>query len=103
MFAGAFSGLETDNSDYVASASLGYQGFSIGVGARFDENNFDVRRADLQVASVTDTLSLSARYSFIEAQPQYGFSENRQEIKGAASLKFAENWRASTSAYPPLP
>lgn len=98
VFAGAFSGLETDTSDYVASASLGYQGFSIGAGARFDEKNFEVRRADVQIASVTDTLSLSARYSYIEAQPQYGFAEDRQEIKGAATLKFAENWSASASS-----
>jgi LPS-assembly protein len=98
VFAGAYSGLETNTSDYVASASLGYQGFSIGAGARFDEKNFDVRRADVQVASVTDTLSLSARYSYIEAQPQYGFADDRQEVKGAATVKFAENWRASASA-----
>jgi LPS-assembly protein len=98
VFAGAFSGLETKTSDYVASASLGYQGFSIGAGARFDEKNLELRRADVQLASVTDSLSLSARYSYIKAQPQYGFAEDRQEVKGAANLKFAENWTASANA-----
>ena len=98
VFAGAFSGLETDNSDYVASASLGYQGFLIGTGARFDEKTFEVRRADVQLASVSESLSVSARYSFIQAQQNYGSPEDRQEIKGAASLKFADHWRASTNA-----
>jgi LPS-assembly protein len=98
VFAGAFSGLESKTSDYVASASLGYQGFSVGAGARFDEKNFEVRRADVQLAAVTDSLSVSARYSFIQAQPNYGFANDRQEIKGAASLRFAENWSASANA-----
>ncbi len=97
VFAGAFSGLETSTSDYVASASLGYQGFSIGAGARFDEKSFEVRRADIQLASITDNLTLSARYSFIDAQPNYGYGDDRQEIKGAAALKFAENWQATAS------
>jgi LPS-assembly protein len=47
---------------------------------------------------VTDSVSLSARYSFIQAQPDYGFANDRQEVKGSASLKFAENWHASASA-----
>ena len=46
----------------------------------------------------TDSLSLSARYSFIQAQPQYGYTNDRQEVKGTASLKFTENWRASANA-----
>ncbi len=98
VFAGAYSGLESKISDYVASASLGYQGYLLGAGARFDEKTFEVRRADVQVASVIDTLSISARYSFIQAQPDYGFANDRQEIKGSATLRFADHWSASTNA-----
>jgi LPS-assembly protein len=98
VFAGAFSGLETKASDYVASASLAYNEFAVSGGARFDEKTFELRRADVQASSRFEDLSLSARYTYIQAQPQYGFSNDRQEVKGAASLKFAENWTASANA-----
>lgn len=108
VFAGAYSGLETNRSDYVASLSLAYnapsgteafvQSWSAGAGARFDDTNFDLKRADLKVATAVNNLSLSARYSYIAAQRNYGYANDRQELKGAADLKLSENWKASANA-----
>ena len=38
-------------------------------------------------------VSVSGVYSFIEKQPDYGFATDRHEIRGTASVRFAENWR----------
>jgi LPS-assembly protein len=91
--AGAFSGLETDRSDYVAAASLtSPSGFSLGASGRFDEKSFRMRRGEVDAAYAGDIYSATLRYSYIEAQPAYGFDIDRHEIGGAARLKFDENW-----------
>jgi LPS-assembly protein len=99
-FVGAYSGLETDVSDFVASASLGRTGpdgraWRAGIGARFDEKTFDLRRTDITGAYGDGTFGLNARYSYIEAQPDYGLPIDRQEITAGASVKFAEYWTAN--------
>ncbi|MEO3387707.1 LPS-assembly protein LptD [Mesorhizobium sp. CAU 1741] len=92
---GAYSGLETDRSDYVAAANVvSPGGLALGAGGRFDEANFDLRRADLTAGVATTPVTLAATYSFIEEQPDYGFEEDRHEIRGSASVRFDENWRA---------
>jgi LPS-assembly protein len=108
VYAGAFSGLETDTSDFVASASVGYTvpkgsdalftSWSIGAGGRFDEETFAMRRGDVELTAANATASVALRYSFIDDQPNYGYSVNREEIKGSANLKFAEYWTASAAA-----
>ena len=35
---------------------------------------------------------MSARYAFIEAQPAYGFPNNRHEVTLRGLTRFAENW-----------
>jgi LPS-assembly protein len=107
VFAGAASGLETDVSDFVASASLAYAPvaetwltqFSIGTGARFDEDTFDLRRNDVRLAAGFATgTDISATYTFIEAQPLYGSQSDRRELRGAISQKLGEYWTASGNA-----
>ena len=95
VHAGAFSGLESNRSDYVASAGLvSPVGISVGVGGRFDEKNFDLRRIDATAGYSSQPVTVSASYSFIEKQPDYGYSTDRHEVSGSASLSFGENWRA---------
>lgn len=108
VFAGAYSGLETNVSDFVGSASLAYampagtnswlKSWSFGVGGRFDEQTFDVRRADATLALSGEATTLSARYSYIAAQPDYAFTADREELVGAISHKITENWTASAGA-----
>lgn len=91
--AGAFSGLETDRSDFVGMVGLATPGgLSLSVGARFDEEDFDIRRTDLQAGFNGQPVSVVTRYTFIEAQPLYGFANDRREITVGAVAKLHENW-----------
>jgi LPS-assembly protein len=93
--AGAYSGLDTDTSDYVGLAGFtAPNGLSASVGARFDEQTFEVRRAETKVGYFSAPLSVTAQYAFVQAQPLYGFSDDRREVTLAASGRFHENWRA---------
>jgi LPS-assembly protein len=69
-------------------------GLSLAAGARFDQSNFDLRRTDVSAAYTSRPLSVSGVYSFIEAQPDYGFADDRHEIRGRAKVKLLENWSA---------
>jgi LPS-assembly protein len=93
--AGAYSGLDTDTSDYVGLAGfIAPNGLSASVSARFDEQTFEVRRAETKVGYFSAPLSVTAQYAFIQAQPLYGFSQDRREVTLAASGRVHENWRA---------
>lgn len=91
---GAASGLQTDRSDYVASLGLVTPvGISFGAGARFDQANFKLRRTDISAGYNTNLIQTSAVYSYIDKQPEYGFSKERHEVRGTASVRIMENWR----------
>ncbi|MGB7431574.1 MAG: LPS-assembly protein LptD, partial [Ahrensia sp.] len=91
--AGRASGLETDRSDYVGSFGVTSDlGLSALASGRFDEQDFRLRRADMKLGYRNDIFSTSLNYAYIDAQPEYGFTGDRQEISSAASLKFAEDW-----------
>ncbi|HRP78921.1 MAG TPA: LPS-assembly protein LptD [Aquamicrobium sp.] len=90
---GAASGLDTDRSDYVGMVGLTSPvGLSLAAGARFDERTFDVRRTDVSAAYSSRPFSISGVYSFIEAQPDYGFADDRHEVRGRANVRLLENW-----------
>jgi LPS-assembly protein len=91
---GVESGLETAASDYVGLVGFATPfGVSASAGARFDEETFDVRRTEFKAGVNTEAIALSARYAFIDAQPLYGFPEDRQEVSVGSSARFNENWR----------
>lgn len=92
--AGAESGLETSTSDYVGLIGFSSpSGFSGSFSGRFDEQSFEVRRAEVKGAYSGLPVSLSAKYAFIQAQPLYGFTTDRHEVTLGASTHLAENWR----------
>ncbi len=91
---GAYSGLQNARSDYVGLVGLNSPtGFSASVSGRFDEQTLEVRRAEFKAAYSGLPISLSAKYAFIQAQPLYGFTTDRQEVTLGASTHLAENWR----------
>ncbi|TPL65883.1 LPS-assembly protein LptD [Mesorhizobium sp. B2-3-15] len=91
---GANSGLETTKSDYVGLFGItSPNGFAASVSGRFDEQSFEIRRAELKAAYSGLPVSLSAKYAFIQAQPLYGFTTDRHEVTLGASTHLAENWR----------
>ena len=97
--AGAYSGLESDVSDYVAQFGVGSPlGFSGVVGGRFDEESLALRRGEVKVGYTTAPVSVTAQYAFIEKQPLYGFASDRHEVTVGARTKVAENWTVFGSA-----
>nr|WP_309084146.1 LPS-assembly protein LptD [Chelativorans sp.] len=95
---GAYSGLETDVSDYVGLFGVTMpNGISFSTGARFDEKTFDLRRTDIRAGGTVGPVTATVQYAFIEAQPFYGFENDRQEISGQTSIRFHENWRGFAS------
>lgn len=102
--AGAYSGLETDVSDYVGLVGLASpNGFAVSAGARLDEKTLDLRRTDVKAAvplggfGVVDSVAASLQYAFIQAQPLYGFPEDRHEITGRTRVRFDQNWSGFAS------
>lgn len=91
---GADSGLDKRTSDYVGLVGFNSpSGFSGSLSGRFDEQTFEVRRAEVKAAYSSLPISLSAKYAFIEAQPLYGFTTDRHEVTLGASTHLAQNWR----------
>ncbi|MFN0263289.1 LPS-assembly protein LptD [Tepidamorphus sp. 3E244] len=89
------SGLESDRSDYVGAIYFSPNPiFRLAAKGRFDEDDFSLKRADLQAAVTTSRFSGSVTYSAIDAQPTLGYSDDREEIAGTASLKLHEYWSA---------
>jgi LPS-assembly protein len=95
---GAYSGLETDRSDYVALFGIrSPSGFAVSASGRFDEQTFETRRAELKAAYRFGQFSTSAQYAFIQKQPLYGFVEDRRELTLSGKFAFNENWSTFAS------
>jgi LPS-assembly protein len=93
---GLGSGLDTDQSDYVAR--LAYQPdriYTFTTRFRFDHDTFEVRRFEAEARANFDRWSVTALYGKYDAQPQLGFLERREGLLGSASYKLSANWIAS--------
>ncbi|SFI49286.1 LPS-assembly protein [Phyllobacterium sp. CL33Tsu] len=91
--AGAESGLDSARSDYVAMIGANRGGFTLTTGGRFDKDSFAVRRAEVASTETGKYGTLFVKYAFIDAQPTYGFSDDRHEATVGGSLKMTPNWR----------
>jgi len=91
--AGAESGLETRASDYVGMFGVNTpQGLSLSTSYRLDQKSLDYRRGDTAVGFSNDAFQAALTYTHIQAQPQYGFTTNQDEIQARAQVKFKEYW-----------
>jgi LPS-assembly protein len=91
---GAFSGLETPTSDYVGLFGLATPlGFSTSVSARLDEQTLDLRRAELKAGWSAQPVTVTAKFAYIQAQPLYGFPNDRNELSLGTSARLLDNWR----------
>jgi LPS-assembly protein len=92
---GAYSGLESTFSDYVAGLS-----FDSGVGprfegrARFDQQTFNLNRVELQATNAIGPVTASAAYLYLRENQNEGLLTSSSVVRGAASLNLSENWRA---------
>jgi len=96
---GLNSGLDTRASDYVARIS--YQPdriFTFTTRYRFGEENFDVKRFELEGKANFDRLSLQALYGNYAEQPELGFLTRREGILGGVSYKMTQNWAMIAAA-----
>lgn len=90
---GAYSGLETNTSDFVALAGIASpSGISASISGRFDENTFEARRTELKAGYSGTPVSVTSSYTFIQAQPLYGFDTDRHEVSLAATTKLGQYW-----------
>ncbi|MBX3575688.1 MAG: LPS-assembly protein LptD [Rhizobiaceae bacterium] len=97
--AGAFSGLETPKSDFVGLFGFATPfGLSSSVSARLDEQTLAVRRAEFRAGLVTDPVTITGKYAFIQKQPLYGFPTDRHETSFGATVKVHEFWSVFGSA-----
>jgi LPS-assembly protein len=90
---GLGSGLETNQSDYVARVS--YQPnrqFIYTSRFRFDEGDLSVRRFEFETQANFDRWTVSVLYGNYDAQPELGFLTRRQGILGTSRVKVAPNW-----------
>ena len=96
---GAQSGLEDDVSDIVSSVSLS-TAFGLGVNNenRFDNEDMALRRTTLGTTYENEAITASLAYTFIASQPAVGYDDDREQIGGVASYRFADNWSFSAGA-----
>ncbi len=90
---GLGSGLDTTRSDYVARIS--YQPnktYTFTSRFRFDNDNFAVRRLELEAMAKFDRWNVALLYGDYAAQPQLGFLDRRQGLLGSGSVKLDANW-----------
>jgi len=88
------SGLESDLSDYVGSLYLDTKyGVKLGTQARFDKDDFSINRLQAQASAIYGPVVSSVAYAFLDAQPNVGIDDTREELLGSASLRLQENWR----------
>ena len=92
---GAGSGLETNSSDFVGGLGVDLpNGFSLTAEGRFSVLDFEVERSDIGVMYTSHRFSTSVAHTTVQPQPGYGSSTSRNELKGAASVRFAKYWQA---------
>lgn len=96
---GAFSGLETNISDYVGSVAVDFGSDArIAARGRFDEKDFAVNRAEIEATKVTGPVTMSAAYIYLrkDLQPDDGDDSSIEETQGvnaSASVRVFDNWR----------
>lgn len=90
---GTDSGLETDVSDFVASAGFELPfGLSLSAGVRLDEKTLDVRRTDLNATYAQDRFETSVTFTQVDARPEYSFDGDNQTVTGSSTVKVTQNW-----------
>ncbi|AIQ88465.1 MULTISPECIES: LPS-assembly protein LptD [Methylobacterium] len=98
---GLDSGLETQRSDFVGRFQVSpNQNITFISRARFNQADFHVARFETGVTArfaPFAPLTLSAFYSYYEAQPLLGYSHYREGVTASATYNITPNWFVSGS------
>ena len=95
---GVDSGLDTQRSDYVARVQ--YQPnriYSFTSRFRFDENDFTLKRLEVEGAATFDRWRYTLMYGNYAAQPELGFLTRRDGVLATTSYKVNTNWVVSAA------
>jgi LPS-assembly protein len=95
---GLDSGLDTTRSDYVAR--LQFQPnriYQFTSRFRFDENDFTLKRLELETTANFDRWRLTLMYGEYAAQPELGFLSRREGVLVQTAYKINPNWSISTA------
>lgn len=95
---GAFSGLDSDVSDYVGRVSLATPLGQLTLRGRFDEETFDIQRSEIQASKTTGSFTASASYVYLREVPTAGIFQPKEMVNASASVQLAERWRIFGSA-----
>ena len=89
---GAYSGLDTNVSDYVGRVALtNGLGTSLTARGRFGSKDFTAHRVEIAASNVTGILTTSVAYQYLLNDPHAGGGQT-SAASGTASVAFAENW-----------
>ncbi|MFK7791263.1 MAG: LPS-assembly protein LptD, partial [Devosiaceae bacterium] len=95
----ADSGLETDQSDYVAMVGANWRNqLTLSASGRFDEDDFSVERGEVRASANMHGVSASAIYGFLAAQPNRGVPDEHHGVFGSLAFNITDSWRATGSA-----
>ena len=95
---GLQSGLDQSNSDYVGRLYIQpVRDFALLSSARFDENNFAIRRLEVSALGTLGPIKADIGYGRYDAQPLLGL-DRREGIRGRTAVKIADNWLVSGGA-----
>src|SRR5690606_38886156 len=87
------SGLETDRSDYVAGLYLSpWAGTSLVAQARFDENDWSLRRQDTALNASYGPVLGQAGYTYTQFDPKTGLLDEQQEVLGTLGVRLTDRW-----------
>lgn len=94
VYAGWNSGLDKRASDYVGMVNV-QTPFGLGVteSVRLKKENFQVARLDSTLSYGSKAYNVSATYSRIAPQPEYGAAETREQLILTNSVKFKNYWK----------
>nr|CDP79919.1 organic solvent tolerance protein OstA [Bartonella schoenbuchensis] len=89
----ANSGLETSRSDYVAMFNANHDsGFALESRGRFDKKTGQIRRGEVEASQKWENFRASLQYAYIQSQPNYEYTQDRQEISFQTGIKFSKYW-----------
>jgi LPS-assembly protein len=95
---GINSGLETDRSDYVASAYTKFHpNWAFSTRTRFDEGANDLNALEIETTFTKGPVSASVIYGNYDEQPQFGF-ERAEGVVGSTRVAITDNYFAVAGA-----
>ena len=88
------SGLQGSLSDYIGSIYLDtHIGLRVGTNARLDYKELNISRLEVETAGLLGPISASLNYAFLEARPEQGIEDDRQEILSALNVRLFDQFR----------